>query len=166
MLLIASSMGELSFGSLMEVYEESNRENGKCLYPEEPEPRRQALVEQRAYDYLRNDFFQTKDARYAVLIEDGRYVSALRLEPYRDGLLMEALETAPGARKQGHATALLRQVQDMLAKEGRGPLYSHVDNKNTPSLSVHARCGFQQVLDYAVYLDGSADRHSRTLCWK
>lgn len=166
MLLIARSMGDLSFGSLMEVYEQSNQESGRRFYPEEPEPRRQALAEQHTYDYLRNVFFQTKDARYAVLIEDGKYVSALRLEPYQDGLLMEALETAPRVRRRGYATALLRQVQQRLTKEGAGPLYSHVDNKNTASLAVHARCGFQEFLDYAVFLDGSADRNSRTLCWK
>lgn len=165
MLMIARSLGALSFGSLMEVYEEGNRENGMERYPQEPVARQIALAEQDFYDYLRNDFFSREGSRYVVLVEEGRYVSALRLESYQDGLLMEALETVPWARNRGYASKLIRSVQKLLTKEGSGPVYSHVSNRNSPSLAVHARCGFQKVLDYAVYQDGNVNRRSQTLRW-
>lgn len=165
MLIIAKSLGELSFGSLMEIYEEGNRENGSELYPQEPELRQIALAEQDFYDFLRNDFFSREGSRYFVLTEQGKYVSALRLEAYRDGLLLEALETAPWARRRGFATALICQVQELLREEYRGPVYSHVSNHNAASLAVHYRCGFQKISDCAVYLDGSVNRRSQTLCW-
>jgi len=165
MLIIAKSMGELSFGSLMEIYVEGNQENGSELYPQEPEPRQIALAEQDFYDYLQNDFFSREGSRYYILAEEGKYVSALRLEPYQDGLLLEALETAPWARRRGSATALICQVQEVLRAEGRGQVYSHVSNHNAASLAVHSRCGFRKILNYAVYLDGSVDRRSQTLCW-
>lgn len=166
MLVIARSMGELSFGSLMEIYVEGNRENGEELYPQEPEARQIALAEQDFYDYLQNDFFTKEQSRYMILSEEGRYVSALRLEPYRDGLLLEALETAPWARKRGFAAKLIRLVQEILTEEGSGPVYSHVSDRNVPSLAVHSKCGFRKILDYAVYLDGSVNRRSRTLRWE
>lgn len=166
MLIIAGAMAELSFGSLMEIYVEGNRENGAEFYPQEPEARQIALAEQDFYDYLRNDFFSREGSRYMVLVEEGRYVSALRLESYQDGLLMEALETAPWARNRGYASNLIHSAQELLTKEGSGPVYSHVSNRNAPSLAVHARCGFRQILDYAVYQDGSVNRRSQTLRWE
>ena len=39
MLYLAHSLSQLHFGSLMAVYEESNRENGREFWPEEPEMR-------------------------------------------------------------------------------------------------------------------------------
>lgn len=166
MLIIAKSMGELSFGSLMEIYVEGNRENGEDLYPQEPKPRQIALAEQDFYYFLRNDFFSGDESRYMILAEEGKYISALRLEPYQDGLLMEALETVPWARNRGFAAKLIRSVQELLAKEGRGPVYSHVSNRNAPSLAVHTRCGFRKILDYAEYQDGSVNRRSQTLRWE
>lgn len=166
MLITAKHMGELSFGSLMEVYEEGNRENGAEFYPQEPEARQIALAEQDFYDFLRNDFFTREGSRYMILSEEGKYVSALRLEAYQDGLLLEALETAPWARNRGFAAKLIHLVQEILAKEGSGPVYSHVSNRNAPSLAVHSRCGFQKVLDYAAYQDGSVNCRSQTLRWE
>ncbi len=165
MLIIARSMGELSFGSLMEIYVEGNRENGGELYPQEPEARQIALAEQDFYDFLRNDFFSREESRYMILEEEGTYLSALRLERYQDGLLMEALETVPWARNRGFAARLIRLVQELLTKEGSGPVYSHVSNFNAPSLAVHSKCGFRKILDYAAYQDGSINRRSQTLRW-
>lgn len=166
MLIIAKSMVDLCFSSLMEIYEEGNRENGSVFYPQEPEPRQIALAEQDFFDYLQNDFFTRERSRYMILSQEERYVSALRLEPYQDGLLLEALETAPWARNRGFAAALIYQVQELLRAEGGGPVYSHVSNHNAPSLAVHSRCGFRKILDYAVYLDGSVNRRSQTLRWE
>ena len=163
MLYLAHSLSQLHFGSLMTVYGESNRENGREFWPEEPEMRQIQLAEEDFYRYLSQVFFQTRGAVYAVWEENGRYVSALRLEPYRDGLLLEALETAPEQRRKGYAAALIRAVQGYL--EGKTKLYSHVDKRNLPSLKVHETCGFRRVADFAVYVDGSVNQKMDTLCW-
>ena len=158
--ITATSFKDLSFGKLMEVYSEGNLENGCDLWPDEPEARQLALAEQEFYSYLRQVFFKTEGAVYLILEEKGRYVSALRLEPYRDGLLLEALETAPEYRKKGHAAALL---QSALRYAGKAKVYSHVGKKNTASLRTHEKCGFARILDYAVYADGSVNDRCCTL---
>ena len=93
MLKLATRMRELNFYALMDVYREGNEENGAAAYPRADEAEQLLLAEQDFYQYLRESFFQTEGAFYAVWTEKGYYVSALRLEPYQDGLLLEALET-------------------------------------------------------------------------
>lgn len=160
MLIVAKSIKDLSFGKLMEVYTEGNLENGQDLWPHEPEARQIALAEQEFYQYLQQVFFRTPDARYLIWEENGRYVSALRLEPYQDGLLLEALETAPEMRKKGYAARLVRAA---LEHAGEGTVYSHVGKRNVASLRTHEACGFRRLLDYAVYADGSVNDRCCTL---
>lgn len=160
MLIIAKKMRDLAFGQLMEIYIEGNLEKGQELAPEETEARQIALGEQEFYQYLKQVFFRTLGAVYAVWEENGKYVSALRLEPYRDGLLLEALETAPEERRKGYATALIRAA---LAQTGDAKIYSHVAKWNTASLKTHEACGFQRILDHAIYADGSVNQRSVTL---
>ena len=162
MLWIATKLHQLNFASLMEVYTESNRENGELMYPEYAEPQQLLHVEQSFYQYLQEGFFSVSGAVYAIWLEEGIYVSALRLEPYEDGLLLEALETAPAYRRKGYAEKLIRAVQAEFSQK----IYSHVSKKNTPSLMVHQKCGFRQVLDYAKYIDGSVARNAVTLCYR
>lgn len=161
MLILAKNIREFAFGKLMEVYTESCRENGEEFWPHEPPERQLARAEQDFYDYLNRSFFATPGAVYAIWEECGRYVSALRLEPYRDGLLLAALETAPEHRRKGHARNLIRAV--LLQYPGR-KIYSHVGKKNIPSLKAHGSCGFKKIMDYAVYLDGSVNDRCCTLC--
>ncbi len=111
------------------------------------------------YDYLAQVFFRTEGAYYAVWEACGSYVSALRLEPYMDGLLLSALETAPQHRNSGYATKLM---QAALAQV-RLPVYSHVNKKNRASCAVHHSCGFQRLKGYAVYVDGSVSQDAYTL---
>lgn len=165
MLLIAKKLHELSFGKLMEVYAEGNLENGQELWPQLPQGQQLLLAEQEFYQYLSDVFFKTPGAVYAIWEQSGRYVSALRLEPYRDGLLLEALETAPAERRRGYARMLLLEVQRMLAGQGAVKVYSHVHKSNTPSLKVHEQCGFRRISELAVYVDGSVNDRCCTLCW-
>ncbi len=155
---------ELSVASLMEVYEEGNRENGAEQYPEESEARQLMLAEQDFYQYLREVFFQTPGAVYAIWEEAGRYASALRLEPYRDGLLLAALETRPDSRRRGYGTLLIQAV--LAAQEPGQRVYSHVHKRNLPSLGLHEKCGFQRIAEYAAYLDGSVNNRCCTFLWK
>lgn len=160
MLKVARKMNELSFSKLMEVYEEGNLENGQDFWPEESQWRQIALAEEAFYDYLQQVFFQTDGASYLIWEEDGRYLSALRLEPYRDGLLLEALETSPKYRKMGYGTYL---VSAALEYAGEIKIYAHVGKKNAASLRTHQKCGFQRILEYAAYADGSVDDRCCTL---
>lgn len=155
------SVQELDFRRLMSVYEEGNLENAADRYPHLPQLQGLMQAEQDFYQYLREIFFPTEGAVYAVWEEAGAYVSALRLEPYRDGLLLSALETAPAYRRQGYAKKLVTAVLDQLPDKS---IYSHVSKRNTPSLRTHISCGFQKISDHATYLDGSVLTSSYTLC--
>lgn len=158
MLILAARMGQLSFSSLMEVYRERNLI--RASFREGPEL---LAREQEFYSYLQRVFFATPGARYAVWQEDGHYTSACRLEPYRDGLILAGLETAPDHRRRGYALRLVQAVQDTLPDGTR--LYSHVDKHNAASLGVHEKAGFCRIAESAVYLDGSADSRCCTFLW-
>lgn len=161
MLIIVDRLHQLNFRQLMDVYEESNMQQARILFPYESAGRGVILAEQDFYQYLCECFFGTPGAVYALWQESGRYVSALRLEPYLDGLLMEGLETLPEARGKGYAGKLLTAV---CSHVGETKLYSHVDKKNVPSIHVHERCGFHRILEHAVYADGSVLSGSCTYC--
>lgn len=166
MLHIARNLGQLSFGKLMEIYLDGNRENGVELAPEDTEERQLQLAEENFYTYLHDSFFKNPGAVYYIWEEAGDYVSALRLEPYNDGLLLEALETAPDKRRQGYAVKLIDAVLSELSEQGSVCAYSHVSKKNIPSLKTHQHCGFQIILDYAAYIDGSVNHRAYTLQYK
>ena len=163
MLLVVDKLKDLSFSQLMDVYEEGNRENGEDLWPDLDPAQQILLAEQEFYQYLRQVFFPTENARYYIWEEKGQYVSALRLEPYRDGMLLEALETAPAQRKKGYAAQLIQAVQ-AACPEHR--IYSHVSKRNAASLATHEKCGFHRVADHAVYADGSYMANHVTFCSK
>lgn len=158
MLKIAYKLHQLSFSGLMEVYLEGNlekagSERGEALL----------LAEQAFYDYLSQVFFPTPGALYAIWEEKGRYTAALRLEPYRDGLLLEGLETAPDLRRRGYARNLLEAV---LRRFSDKPIYSHVAKSNRPSLLLHQSLGFRKIADQAAYIDGSVNNRCVTCLWK
>ena len=155
-------MPELNFQQLMDVYAEGNEENGEEMWPGLNREQMLLRAEQAFYEYLAEVFFPVDGAVYAIWEENGVYISALRLEPYEDGLLLEALETAPAERRKGYAERLIQAVQDAFPQK----IYSHVSKKNAPSLAVHKKCGFRQVLDYAKYIDGSVARNAVTLQYR
>ena len=163
MLKIIKSMHELRFSELMQVYLEGNIENGRELYPDYSSAEQLREAEQDFYQYLASVFFRQENSFYAVWEADDRYTAALRLEPYADGLLLCALETAPDARRKGYATELIHAVQAHLAEQGSGTVYSHVSKRNAASLAVHQKCGFQIHKDHAVYSDGTVLHSSLTL---
>ena len=165
MLVIAESFKDLRFSELLQVYEQSNLEAASERKNLPPMFALQ-LAEQDFRQYLQDLFFKTPGAICCLWEENGRYVSALRLEPYRDGLLLAALETAPSYRKMGYAVDLIRAVQHHLAETGAVKLYSHVNKKNAASMRTHEKCGFRVVSDCAVYISGSMDYRSCTLLYE
>lgn len=162
MLFIATKMSELSFSQLMEVYQEGNSKNGEELWPELPAGQRILQAEQDFYGYLTQVFFPTTAAVYMILEKNGTYVSALRLEPYQDGILLAALETRPDCRGMGYATELVRRA---VAERSGMKIYAHVGKENVASLRVHLKCGFQRIHEYAMYLDGSANQKCCTFLY-
>lgn len=163
MLIIADKLRDLSFSSLMEVYYEGNLEKAREDWEDHPLPFAIQQAEQDFYLYLQDVFFKTPDVCYGVWAEGGRYISALRLEPYQDGFLLEALETNPQYRRMGYATKLVKAV----LKEYPGrKIYAHIHKKNTASIKTHHACGFSKILDYAVYIDGSVNQRACTFLYE
>ena len=157
MLKLAKKLHQLSFSRLMEVYLESNLQKAGFSRGEQL-----LCAEQEFYDYLSQIFFRTPGAVYAIWDVEGKYAAALRLEPYRDGLLLAALETAPDLRRKGHGKSLVEAVQQAFSGTR---IYSHVAKDNAASLRLHEQLGFQVISQQSVYLDGSSDSRSVTLCW-
>ena len=162
MLIVAKSLKDLRFSELMQVYAQSNQEAAEERKHLPPMFALQ-LAEQDLRQYLQEVFFRTPGALCCIWEESGRYVSALRLEPYRDGLLIEALETAPGQRRKGYGRALIQAVQEVYS--GR-TLYSHIDKQNAASRELHQSCGFEKVEDFVVYIDGSVNYRGSTYCYR
>ncbi len=148
MLKIIKTLKELPFSALMEVYREGNLKKGDLL-----------TAEQDFYQYLKEGFFTEPEDCYCLWEKGGTLVSALRLQGYKDGLLLEALETAPEHRRKGHAEALVHSV---LAAFADRKIYVHIEKKNKASALLHEKCGFFKILDYAVYADGSVTRSAVT----
>ena len=155
MLRVIQSMSELPFDQLMAVYRESNMRSARRMWGEDDPERALSMVERMAYEDLQCGFFTIRDARLCVWVVENQCVSDLRLEPWRDGWLLAALETSPDHRNQGYAQSLLRSVQGYLAERGPVRLYSHIHSRNTPSIRVHEQCGFRKISDTAALLDGT-----------
>lgn len=163
MLKLCHNIGQLRFHELMEVYSQSNRDNARERYTHLDDSAALMQAEQDFYHYLSQVFFKTAGAVYALWEDHGTCISALRMEPYQDGFLLEALETHPAYRRKGFASSLIRAVQ----VQYRGKrIYSHVHKKNESSLAVHTACGFRKILDHGVYIDGSVTQNSVTLLWE
>ena len=163
MLKIITSMSQLNTDQLMAVYVESNRENAEEFFPNLNAEVQIEMAEREFLDYLREDFFCQKGAFYAVWIEDCAYKTALRLEPYNDGYLIEALETAPDERRKGYASQLITEALSFLRSKNIGKVYSHVCKRNLASLRLHIKCGFQRIAESATYIDGTVTQNSCTL---
>lgn len=166
MLYIAREMRQLDETKLMALYEESHRKAGAREYSMEAPDRQLLLTEADSADYLRQVFFSQPGASCCIWLEENQYLSALRLEPYQDGLLITALETHPLRRSQGFGKSLLQAVQATVAEESDLPLYSHIHKKNLPSQQLHRTCGFQVQLPYARYISGETSRSAETWVWK
>lgn len=164
MLRIVRGMQDLQFRSLMDVYIEANEENGVLLYPNCERATQIMNAEQDYYTYLRDIFFRQTDSFYAVWDMGNHYGAALRVEPYRDGYLLCALEVPPILRRRGLAARLVAETLAYLAQQGKGKIYSHVSKSNVASMQLHQKCGFDIYLDHAVYSDGSVLNSAYTLC--
>ena len=163
MLSLFSSSKSFPYCAIAKIYRTSILEEGTFRYPEEPKEVQIALAESDFLSYIRLDFFPRVGSLYALWQVESQYVGAARIEPYRDGVLLSGLETAPDFQGRGYASSLLASLLGTLENRGIPKVYSHVKKRNRPSLAVHKKCGFRIYKDSAVYLDGSADSRSYTL---
>jgi len=150
LLKICARLADLDFDRLCGVYE----------YDDE-----RLKLRNQLYDYLADDFFRVKAAFYAVWVVDGDYVSALRIEPFDDGYLVEALQTKMSERRKGYAEKLLNAVLNCERFLNSRPVYAHIYKNNRASMAVHRACGFQPYLDHAVFIDGTVSGNACTLKW-
>lgn len=100
----------------------------------------------------------------ALWVVKDRYCCAVRILPYQDGFLLAGLQTLREERGKGYATALLKALIAM--RNDRGALYVHIHKKNRASLRLHEKCGFVQIMDHALLLDGTVSSSYSTYCLK
>ncbi len=153
MLQIFTSTKELKFRELCSVYADDLTNQEDNLLSLE--------AEQNFYLFLIN-FLKLPDTFYAVWVINSQYVSALRVESYRDGVLLTGLYTRQEFRGKGYAEALINNTLSHLFRRGIQKIYSHIRNDNISSIRVHLKCGFEKINDYAAYIDGSVDWRSAT----
>lgn len=159
---VIKNMRELNFGALMEVYKD-NPEIYGIADGTDRNAENSFQTQQMFYHYLRDVFFRDPRAFYAVWDAERGYLAALRIEPYRDGVLIEALETAPEARGTGVASALLKALLVECRKLQFGKIYAHIRKDNAISLHLHQKCGFSIISESAVLVDGSFSSEYYTL---
>lgn len=135
MVVVFEALNRMDCSALAELYELKNRKE-----------------ERDFVEYLRDGFFRNTGARYYVWLENGRYVAALRLEPWEGKLLLSGLQTHPACRRQGYGFLLMQSV---LQEYDRGNVYSHIHHRNRGSIALHLKAGFRRTSETARLLDGT-----------
>lgn len=162
MLTIITKPEDLPYSALMTVYEQTICEKATNHYPCRDAHERLLLAEQDLYQYL-IEALKNETAILALWSVQRSYVAALRLEKYRDGLLLTSLETAPDDRRKGYAFDLVCAV---LSAYPDRKIYSHIYNSNIGSVMLHRKCGFRQIAAFAEFLDGSISHDASTFLYE
>ena len=144
MLIVAKCVSDLRVFTLAEVYDLFTLQEGQDFY-----------------GFLSEDFFP--DGICCVWEVNGRYVSALRLQRWLDGWLLDGLQTHRDHRGRGYATKLVCAALEALKME---KVYVHIVRDNIPSVALHQACGFRKILDHATYLDGSVHLDADTYVYE
>ena len=159
MFLELKQISDEDMKKLMGIYAESNRENIAYFYPDcKDEIDGLKKVEAGFASYLRNEFFVNAENIYCVLVKDGVWVSALRLNAVMDFYYIEALETAPMFRRRGYGAEVLNETLRSLKQKGSFVIRDNVGKSNAASLATHKKCGFEIEHEDAVdYLNGTVE---------
>jgi GNAT superfamily N-acetyltransferase len=158
MLILFTSTNTLDFTQFMEVCRQSNLQKGSRDYPSYSQYDQVRLAESELCDYIR-DGFRSGSVICAAWAPEGRYKAVLRLEKYMDGYLICGLETLLQERRKGYARSLITAVLESFPNSS---FYAHIYSQNIASVQTHVRCGFQRLLDHAVFLDGSVSTKAFT----
>lgn len=147
MIIKLNQLSDVQAQLLMPVYRESNRQNVPHFFPEVTDIEKGlALVEEAYRQWLREDFFEKDNTACYVWEEEGVWLSSLRLHEVGDReYFVEALETHPDYRRQGHAEKLLKGMIKALSKTGAVRIHSYTSLKNVASQKIHQKCGFKEV---------------------
>lgn len=147
-LIFTDKESDVDLEKLMDIYEESNWENlsmAKSIIGKNSDKFDKnylyQVVRKAHKAYINDDFLNNHRNKLAVLIDDGEYLSALRLFYKGDYYILEALETNPKYRRSGYGEKLLREVIKLL-DEGR-VIKSEVAISNEKSLKLHKKVDFK-----------------------
>lgn len=139
---------DVDLEKLMDIYEQSNWENlsmAKSIIGKNSDKFDEnylyQVVRKSHKAYISDDFLKNHRNKLAVLIDDGEYLSALRLFYKGDYYLLEALETNPKHRRSGYGERLVREVIKLLDKGS--VIKSEVAISNEKSLKLHKKVGFK-----------------------
>lgn len=149
-LIEVTSIGQIPYSRLMELYSQDLQENARRDYPARSFSEALFAAEQDFYTYMADVFFQTPGARFFALLSCEQWVSCLRLEPYADGYLICGITTDPGCKRKGYASSLLNSVLSQVDAR----VYSHVEKHNLVSIQLHEKCGFVRNQEWAEMLNG------------
>lgn len=159
MLRIAEHLEELRFDELAELYHYDLEVEDVDDRDLEPGEEWLACIKAEFGVYLSARFFSRSErlnnvrSFYALWEVEGKYVSAVRVHVYEQGLLLQALQTREDARGKGYAAALLEAVLAYLAQRGHFKVYAHVRDWKTQVTKLLEAHGFRRILDYAVRKD-------------
>lgn len=143
-LIFTDKVSDGDLEKLMDIYEESNWENltmAKSILGRNSDKFDEnylyQVVRKSHKAYISYDFLKNHRNKLAVLIDDGEYLSALRLFYKGEYYLLEALETNPKYRRSGYGERLVREVIKLL-DEG-SVIKSEVAISNEKSLKLHKK---------------------------
>lgn len=147
-LIFTDKASDVDLEKLMDIYEQSNWENlsmAKSIIGKNSDKFDEnylyQVVRKSHKAYISDDFLKNHMNKLAVLIDDGQYLSALRLFYKGDYYLLEALETNPKHRRSGYGERLVREVIKSLEKGS--VIKSEVAISNEKSLKLHKKVGFK-----------------------
>lgn len=152
MIIFADKLSKLDFDLLSELYSDDIEDTRKRDYSRMDVYEGKLRAQQDYYQYLHDVFFKEIDGKIFVIKEEGRYICGVRLEPYKDGLLLNSLVTAADFRRKGYAAELLNHVLGCITDTS---VYAHIHCRNIASLRLHEQLGFKLLCDYARMLDDS-----------
>lgn len=143
-LVFTNTAESINFEKLMDIYKESNLENIYMVRDNNPRKGKEDFYEEvkKAHiAYIKNQFLSNENNFIAILKDEDKYFSSLRLLYEGDFYLLEALETNPSYRQMGYGEELLREVIEKLPK---GTLIrSEVGFSNNKSYELHKKVGFK-----------------------
>lgn len=143
--VITNKIEGINLDKLMDIYEESNRENLSMVESDPGEKTDKNILYQKVREsyksYIKNEFLKDRKNRLAILIDGEKYLAGLRIYDEGNFYLLEALETNPIYRRMGYGERLVREVVKSLEKGKE--MRAEVSVSNKKSLALHEKVGFK-----------------------